>query len=1143
MMIFTKFFVSKPSVVVLFTLCATVFVTFGGKARAEEVPLRVALIDTGENPSVPPALLDLLVVHLSQEKELAVLERQEIDAVFREQGRNFALADGASQNDLVTAGRILGADALVLLSAEPMNDQGLQPLKARIVETGRGVRCGETVLLWSEDAQAIAKQIESATEQITSRLGRVRNSKGKFTVVSLAGFRTDELSQEAHRFLRNLESWLESWLASQPGIAVAERTQVLPLIDERKFASDLPAALGAADATIDGTFTLGFIEQPPQVELTLRVMRKDRSVATHSLRAPIDEQANLRQSAGKAVLELLAIDSVATSFDAKAEARLLTDEAERLLKLGRRFEALRRLTAAYAIKPDSLRIQTLLLHAGERLGVGPDFSGATFDEPFYPMALLLGEVARRVLDQIEQECLPASEIEFYQRKSLLGRIGEFCSLMSQIQFVVKKPSEFQQIQHEWLRAAVSDLFARYLALVEVTGGHAYEAGIYRGLQSGRYWAKTPEEALAQRHALFQRAATLSHPKEFGVWAFTTDHRFQLTDNKAWAARGDLHQLYESYFRKMKESDHAVLQAVGEREAANFSLWILKDRARAMVHYRRFIQLIVEEIIPNHPRWADHVHGLWLDLNDRRGHLALTDEEAGELWSQVIRARWSPERRCPKASQSWEYRIKKTMSPLEKAGLIEQANDLLQTCIAALHASPLGLEPGKISSQWQKTLGRLEQAQQGLRERHPQLGGKQSDPIPTLSVKCQSLLHFKQMPELLQAKQLPVYSWRFSGLIATADGYAITCTAQEKVSSKRTNRFLHRERLSVVRLDKRGKIRSTSLFPESMEYDYRSSRMSGGVGGFHLPLATAEESVFVSVPSNGIVWFSPNKTPIHFSSKYLEQSGPNRRPVSFEEARQLTPIDGKLYFTSGKDPFHPRIYELDYQQGKSTVLLDVQSLTEESPLWARIGFSITAGPPGKLLVWALPDGVPRNGRVHRPRGGHLFTLNLQDKTVREVKPSYRIRHPWIFSAAQHHLGFQTQQGKIAVFNPETLSLDWLLADKTDVDKTGASRAISIPRLRQQECVYNERYLVTSVKKSGGRSAEWRIFTGGASKAKTTTAANWLLYEKGILNTRRLVAENLPSPEKAWRYLMNDKNQILMMTNKEVFRIELPSVEGQ
>jgi len=31
-----------------------------------------------------------------------------------------------------------------------------------------------------------------------------------------------------------IESWLESWLASQPGIAVAERTEVLPLIDERK---------------------------------------------------------------------------------------------------------------------------------------------------------------------------------------------------------------------------------------------------------------------------------------------------------------------------------------------------------------------------------------------------------------------------------------------------------------------------------------------------------------------------------------------------------------------------------------------------------------------------------------------------------------------------------------------------------------------------------------------------------------------------------------------------------------------------------------------------------------------------------------------------------------------------------------------
>ncbi len=217
-MIHTICSTTKPLVVLLVMVCTTLMVIPNGESRAE-IPLRVALIDAGAKTSTPPALLDLLVVKLSQEKKLVVLERQEIATVLREQGRNLALADEKAKDDLIAAGRILGADALVLLSAESPNEQGLQPIEVRIVETSRGIRFGETVLMWSEDAQAIAEQIQSATEQIANRLGRVQNAKGKFTVVSLAGFRTDELSQEAHRFRRNLESWLESWLASQPIVA------------------------------------------------------------------------------------------------------------------------------------------------------------------------------------------------------------------------------------------------------------------------------------------------------------------------------------------------------------------------------------------------------------------------------------------------------------------------------------------------------------------------------------------------------------------------------------------------------------------------------------------------------------------------------------------------------------------------------------------------------------------------------------------------------------------------------------------------------------------------------------------------------------------------------------------------------------
>jgi len=1131
------FFSDKLAAVLLVVFCMHFVVLSSEALWAEEMPLRVAVIDTGDKPSAPPALLDLLVVELSQKEELVVLERQEIETALREQGRNLVFANDGAQDHFVAAGRILGADALVLISAEPPNQEGLQPIEARIVETRRGVRFGKTVLVWSEDAQAIAKQIESATEQIASRLGRVQNSKAKFTVISIAGFRTDELSQDAHRFRRSLESWLESWLANQPGVAVAERTKILPLIDERKLSDDLPAALGEADATIDGKFQLDFSGQQPQVELTLRVVRKDHSVAKRTLHDTLANLPKLRQAAGQTILELLAIESSSTDFDTKAEVKLLTDEARRLLTLYRKYEALDRLIIAYALDPDSFEIQAQLLQAGRGIGVRLDSSGSKFAGSFFPTALLLSDVARQVLDQLEQNHSPRKKTASTHSDPLFELVGEQCKLMEQVQFLFRgrKPSQQELVQQEWLRASIDDLFKRYLSQTQARGGPGHESAIYCGLRWGRYWAKTPQSALDQRRELFELAAKLTNQQTFGLWAFTSNHRFLLTDNKSWADRDDLLPAYEAYLRKLEASDHAAVRAVGQHEAANYSLWVLQDRIRAMRHYHQFIDLIVEDIIPNHPRLADASHGLWLRLNEKKGYLELTSEEAGVLWSRVILARWSPGRLSPRNSQSWKHLIKGTLLHLEEAGKVQQANHLLQTCIESLKKSPAGLDRDKISNQWKKTQHRLQQLQVGLQERHPKLGDKRRSQ-PTLAVECQPCLTIEQaILQLPDDEQIPKHHWRFTGIAPTRDGYIVSYAIEHgNVQIPEATRFTTQEWTAIARLDKAGDFQSATLFPEPFIYDSRRSRLEGGdIGKTLRPLVATDAGVFLSVPASGILWFPPDKPPVHFSSRYLEQPTPNRRPVPFEEARQLTPIDGKLYCTSSKNPMHPLIYELDYKRGKTTVLLDTRSLPEESPLWGRFGFSIASGPSGKLLVWALPDGMPPDER------GHLFTLDLQDKTIDPVQPPFRIKHPWILSGAQHHLGLRTSQGGVALFHPPTLSIDWLIGEKLDTP-----HATSPLILSPQQFVDNKRFLLTSAKRPGAISdRERRFYIRGRSKAKSKAASDWLLYQKDSTTLQRLEAEQLPPAEKVWRYLIDDKNQILMMTNKAVFRITIPSDEDQ
>jgi len=816
-------FTTQTPIALLAMACTVLMVLPNEESQA--APLRVAVIDTSEKPSAPPLLLDLLVVGLSQEKALVVLERQEIATVLREQGRNLALADEKAKDDLVVAGRIMGADALVLISTESPSEQGLQAIEARIVETRRGIRFGKTVLMWSTDEQAIAQQMQSATEQIASRLRRIQNAKGNFTVVSIAGFRTDELSQETHRFRRNLESWLKSWLASQSGLAVAERTKVLPLIAERKLSDDLPAVLGNADVTIDGTFQLDFSQAEPQVELTLRVIRKDRSVATRTLHAPVSEQAKLRQAAGKAILELLAIEPKEALFDARAEAELLTDEGERLLRLGRRYEALNRLSAAYALDPESYRIQALTLHAGFWL-TGHDRSGDLFQGTFYPTALFVCDAARQVIDKIEQGVQPPSDLSFYQSDLLFRTAFRFLRLLQDREVPEQKATE-----HEWLRAAISSLFHRCLEVTQARGGRPYEGCLSCGMSSDRYWAKTPGEALALRRNLIERADDLDEVGISGQSVLTNDFQFRLDRNKAWADTEDLSALLQAHYENMVASDRIILRVRGEKGLAQHALRYLEDRELAVKHYRQFIDLIVDEIIPHYPKIKYDVGGFWLqEFTDRQGKLGLTDKEAGELWSRVIRARWS--RGCPRSSGTWVTRIKPTVIHLEKAGQVDQAEALLQECLDWLENAPNGLSHREKSSQWKKTTASLQVVLAELRARHPHREKQSSSPLE-LTVDCHPCLTLKQLqPELQKANLLPERFmknvpeekrkqardsmrsrlWKFAGITAMQEGYAVLCAGDEIYQ----NHNRSRQRLVVARLDQHGKFLSASLCPEVFE---------------------------------------------------------------------------------------------------------------------------------------------------------------------------------------------------------------------------------------------------------------------------------------------------------------------------------------
>src|SRR2546430_1303164 len=91
--------------VVLCCLCNSVAIDVA--EPTSNVPIRLAIIS--ETPSLAP-ILDLLTADFSQGPAVQVLERAEIERIYREQRISSA------NRDDIRLGRLLGADGLLILS-------------------------------------------------------------------------------------------------------------------------------------------------------------------------------------------------------------------------------------------------------------------------------------------------------------------------------------------------------------------------------------------------------------------------------------------------------------------------------------------------------------------------------------------------------------------------------------------------------------------------------------------------------------------------------------------------------------------------------------------------------------------------------------------------------------------------------------------------------------------------------------------------------------------------------------------------------------------------------------------------------------------------------------------------------------------
>lgn len=208
-------------------------------AQTNSPPVRLAVI--GEDPSLG-VLRELLTVELSQQAHITLLERSEIDRVYREQGLS------AANLDYIKLGQLLGADGLLLLELSTAGVETL--LSVRLVAVGPGVIVYSSRFPWPiSDPNDWVRGLARALERFVPKLNVPASEAVPLSLVSL---QTPLTSPEAGETTALLSSLLIDQFSREKELFVLERQRMELLLEEKELQLDQEASFWNSAYLLDG---------------------------------------------------------------------------------------------------------------------------------------------------------------------------------------------------------------------------------------------------------------------------------------------------------------------------------------------------------------------------------------------------------------------------------------------------------------------------------------------------------------------------------------------------------------------------------------------------------------------------------------------------------------------------------------------------------------------------------------------------------------------------------------------------------------------------------------------------------------------------------------------------------------------------
>jgi len=177
-------------------------------------------------------LVSLLEVELSQKDGIQLLERAEIDRILQEQ--QLSVADFLQRNNALEVGRLLRADAFVLLSVENSRSEDESQstlLRVRVVETAHGLRLLDS--FEEPDGAKLEDTVKRITEKVTAIIPKMMLPPGKAIPVGIVDIHRVQLGERYQWLARALPAMLSVRLSKELRIIMLEREDLKILHDEK----------------------------------------------------------------------------------------------------------------------------------------------------------------------------------------------------------------------------------------------------------------------------------------------------------------------------------------------------------------------------------------------------------------------------------------------------------------------------------------------------------------------------------------------------------------------------------------------------------------------------------------------------------------------------------------------------------------------------------------------------------------------------------------------------------------------------------------------------------------------------------------------------------------------------------------------